>query len=69
MQPRIQHDLPAGRNMIQDQRLGIIQKNLACHPAESTEGTLYAVEPAILPLMALRADMQSPGIAERCYKQ
>jgi hypothetical protein len=55
--------------MIQDQRLGIIQKNLACHPAESTEGTLHAVEPAVLPLMAIRADMQSPGIAERCDKQ
>ena len=69
MQPGMQHDLPAGRIMIQDQRLGIIQKNLACHPAEGTEGTLHAVEPAVLPLMAIRADMQSPGIAERCDKQ
>ena len=58
MQPWVQHDLPAGRIMVQDQRLGVVEQNLAWHPAEGTERTLHTVEPAFLPLMAVGADMR-----------
>src|SRR4051812_41474167 len=53
MQPWVQHNLPTGRIMVQDQRLGVVEQNLAGHSAEGMERTLHAVEPAVLPLMAV----------------
>src|SRR5690242_2505869 len=57
MQPGMQHDLPDDRIMTQDQRLGIVERNLARYAAEGTEHALHAVEPAVLLLMAIGADM------------
>src|SRR4051794_25144572 len=37
MQPGMQHHLPAGRIMMQDQRFGIVQQNLTRHAAKATE--------------------------------
>jgi hypothetical protein len=69
MQPGMQHDLPADRIMMQDQRLGIVEQNLARHTAERTERTLHAVEPVVLLLMAIGTHMQTARITERGHEQ
>src|SRR6476620_260091 len=40
MQPGMQHDLSAGRVMVKDQRLGVVEQNLAWHATEGTERAL-----------------------------
>src|ERR1700761_2857570 len=60
----MQHNFAARRVMMQDQRLGVVEQNLPRYAAKGTEGTLQSVKPAILPLMSIRAHMQSPRVAE-----
>jgi hypothetical protein len=40
IQPGMQHDLPAGRIMMQDQRLGIVEQHLARHTADMPSNQL-----------------------------
>jgi hypothetical protein len=69
MQSRVKQDLSCGRIMVQDQRPGVVEQNFARHTAEGTESTLHAVEPVILLLVAVGADMQAARVAQRCYEQ
>ena len=65
VQSGMQHDLPARRIMMQDQRSRIVEQHLLRHAAEAAEGALHAIEPAVLPLVAVGAHMQLARIAER----
>jgi hypothetical protein len=62
MQPGMQQHFSGGRIMVQDQRPGVVEQNFARHTAEGTESTLHAVEPVVLLLMAVGADMQAARV-------
>jgi len=69
MQPGMQHDLSAGRIMMQDKRLCVVEQNLAWHATEGSERALHPVEPAVLLLMAIGADMQAARVSQRRHEQ
>jgi hypothetical protein len=69
MQSGMQHDLPAGRIMMQDQRLGVVEQDLARHATEGAERALHAIEPAVLLLMAIGAHMQATRVTQRGHEQ
>ena len=54
---------------MQDQRLGVVEQNLARHTPEGTERTLHAIEPAVLLLMTIGPDMQAARVTQRRHKQ
>ena len=61
----MQHHLAAGRVMVQDQRLGVVEQHFLRHPTKGPESALQSVEPTVLPLMSIRPHMHSPRVAER----
>ena len=64
VQPGMQHHLTAGRVVVQDQRLGSVEQNVARHAAERPEGALQSIEPTFLPLVTIRPHMQPARVAE-----
>src|SRR5690242_17126684 len=69
VQPWMQHHLPAGRIMMQDQRPRIVEQHFRRHSTEAAERALHAVEPALLLLVAISAHVQAARIAERCDEE
>jgi hypothetical protein len=69
MQPWMQHHLAAGRIMMQNQCLAIVEQNFPRHAAEGAERALQSVEPTVLPLMSIRPHMQPTRVAEGCDEE
>jgi hypothetical protein len=51
------------------ERLGVVEQDLARHPAEVPEGQLQPVEPGVLALVAEGGDEEAPGVARRGHGQ
>src|SRR5512132_3484647 len=52
VQPLVEHHLARHRIVANDQRLGIVEQDLARHPAKVAERPFQALEPSRLPLVA-----------------
>lgn len=65
MQPGMQHHLPARGIMVQNQRPGVVEQDLARNAAKGEERAFHPGKPALLLLMAKGTHVQTAGIAER----
>ena len=69
MQPLVEHDLARNGIVANDERLGIVEQDLARHPAKVAEGPLQAFEPSRLPLVLKRGHETAARASESRHEQ
>ena len=69
VQPFVEHHLARHRIMANDQRLGIVEQDLAGYPAKVPEGRLQTLEPSRLPLVPKRGHETAARVAQRRHEQ
>jgi hypothetical protein len=69
VQPFIKDHLASHRIVANHHRLGIIEQDLARHPAKVPEGRLQALEPRRLPFVPKRRHETAARVAQRRHEQ
>jgi hypothetical protein len=69
VQPLVEHDLARHRIVANDQRLGIVEQDLAGHSTEVAERPFQALEPSGLALVAERRNETAARVAQRRHEQ
>jgi hypothetical protein len=69
VQPLVEHHLARDGIVANDERLGIVEQDLARHPAKVAEGPLQTFEPSRLPLVPKRGHEAAARVSESRHEQ